>query len=78
MLIDIDYEGASAQPVQAEGASPIEAGEFLGLHPGPRLLVTGAVHGNEICGPQAIAAPSPIAAPANSRSGAGRSPSFRS
>ena len=28
---------------------------FTGLQPGPKLLVTGAVHGNEICGPQAIA-----------------------
>lgn len=28
---------------------------FTGLRPGPKLLVTGAVHGNEICGPQAIA-----------------------
>lgn len=25
-----------------------------GLAPGPRLLVLGAVHGNEVCGPQAI------------------------
>jgi L,D-peptidoglycan transpeptidase YkuD (ErfK/YbiS/YcfS/YnhG family) len=55
MLIDIDYEGAAAQAARADGASPIEAVSFSGLHPGPRLLVTGAVHGNEICGPQAIA-----------------------
>jgi L,D-peptidoglycan transpeptidase YkuD (ErfK/YbiS/YcfS/YnhG family) len=55
MLIDIGYDGASAQPVQAEGATPIETVSFSGMHPGPRLLVTGAVHGNEICGPQAIA-----------------------
>ena len=27
---------------------------FQGFHPGPRLLVTGAVHGNETCGTQAI------------------------
>ncbi len=27
---------------------------FYGLAPGPRLLVTGAVHGNETCGTQAI------------------------
>ena len=27
---------------------------FHGLAPGPRLLVTGAVHGNEVCGTQAI------------------------
>src|ERR1700759_5193882 len=55
MLIDIDYDGASAQVVQSDGATPMEAVSFAGLHPGPRLLVTGAVHGNEICGPQAIA-----------------------
>ena len=27
---------------------------FYGLAPGPRLLVTGAVHGNEVCGTRAI------------------------
>jgi L,D-peptidoglycan transpeptidase YkuD (ErfK/YbiS/YcfS/YnhG family)/predicted deacylase len=55
MLIDIDYDAASAQPVQPEGASPMESVSFSGMHPGPKFLVTGAVHGNEICGPQAIA-----------------------
>ncbi len=53
MLIDIDYDGAAAR-AQADGATPMESVSFSGLHPGPRLLVTGAVHGNEICGPQAI------------------------
>lgn len=33
---------------------PLEAVRFLGLRPGPRLLVLGAVHGNEVCGPLAI------------------------
>lgn len=28
---------------------------FHGLQPGPRLLILGGVHGNEICGPAAIA-----------------------
>jgi predicted deacylase len=28
--------------------------QFLGLEPGPRLLVLGAVHGNEVCGTRAI------------------------
>jgi len=28
--------------------------QFAGLHPGPRLLVSAAVHGNEICGVAAI------------------------
>ena len=54
MVIDIDYEGAPAQGMQADGATSIEAVSFAGLHPGPKLLVTGAVHGNEICGPLAI------------------------
>jgi predicted deacylase len=27
---------------------------FTGLQPGPKLIVTGAVHGNETCGPEAI------------------------
>jgi predicted deacylase len=35
--------------------SAVETVCFTGLQPGPKLLVTGAVHGNEICGPQAIA-----------------------
>jgi predicted deacylase len=54
MVIDIDYDGAPVHAVAADGASPIEAVSFAGMHPGPRLLVTGAVHGNEICGPEAI------------------------
>lgn len=29
--------------------------QFLGLEPGPRLLVTAAVHGHETCGTQALA-----------------------
>jgi len=28
--------------------------QYLGLHPGPRLVVLGAVHGNETCGTQAL------------------------
>jgi predicted deacylase len=28
---------------------------YAGLEDGPRLIITGAVHGNEICGPKAIA-----------------------
>ncbi len=55
MLIDIDYERASVQAAPADSASAIESVSFSGLHPGPRLLITGAVHGNEICGPLAIA-----------------------
>src|ERR1051326_8865358 len=36
-------------------SAAVETTGFTGLQPGPRLLVTGAVHGNEICGAQAIA-----------------------
>ena len=32
----------------------LRAHQFAGLEPGPRLIVTGAVHGNETCGTQAI------------------------
>jgi L,D-peptidoglycan transpeptidase YkuD (ErfK/YbiS/YcfS/YnhG family)/predicted deacylase len=55
MLIDIGYDNAPAPAAPANGASPIEMVSFAGMLPGPRLIVTGAVHGNEICGPQAIA-----------------------
>lgn len=34
--------------------APLESTCFAGLAPGPRLLVTGAVHGNEPCGTLAI------------------------
>ncbi len=33
---------------------PLESVRFTGLKPGPRLIVLGAVHGNEPCGPTAI------------------------
>lgn len=33
----------------------LRAHTYHGLAPGPRLLVTGAVHGNEVCGARAIA-----------------------
>ncbi len=32
----------------------LETVRFATARPGPRLLVVGAVHGNETCGPQAI------------------------
>ena len=28
--------------------------QFIGLRPGPKLIVLGAVHGNETCGTEAI------------------------
>jgi predicted deacylase len=34
---------------------PLESVRFHGLDAGPKLLVLGAVHGNETCGPNAIA-----------------------
>ena len=34
--------------------SHLRVHQFTGLHPGPRLIVTGAVHGNETCGTRAI------------------------
>jgi predicted deacylase len=34
--------------------SHLRVHQFAGLHPGPRLIVTGAVHGNETCGTRAI------------------------
>ena len=43
-----------ASPAQTSDG-PLEFIRFVGLEPGPRLLVTGAVHGNETCGPDAIA-----------------------
>jgi predicted deacylase len=33
---------------------PFQSIHYAGMAPGPRLLVTGAVHGNEVCGTQAI------------------------
>ncbi len=33
---------------------PLESIRFTGLKPGPKLIVLGAVHGNEPCGPNAI------------------------
>lgn len=53
MVIDIGYEAESAAP-DARVSGPLEIIQFRGLRPGPRLLVLGAVHGNEPCGPRAI------------------------
>ncbi len=36
------------------GEAPLEIRRFAALEPGPRLIVLGAVHGNEPCGPLAI------------------------
>lgn len=47
----------SAEPawtVPADDRAPLESVRFHGLKSGPKLLVLGAVHGNETCGPNAI------------------------
>jgi len=41
--------------IENTASAAVETVGFTGLQRGPKLLVTGAVHGNEICGPQAIA-----------------------
>jgi L,D-peptidoglycan transpeptidase YkuD (ErfK/YbiS/YcfS/YnhG family)/predicted deacylase len=56
MMIDIDHEAHEmAASSRASSGAPIEIVRFAGIEPGPRLIVTGAVHGNETCGPEAIA-----------------------
>lgn len=45
----------TAWTVPADDEAPLESVRFHGLKSGPKLLVLGAVHGNETCGPNAIA-----------------------
>ena len=40
--------------VQTNVEGPLEIIRFAGLNRGPKLIVMGAVHGNETCGPNAI------------------------
>ncbi len=55
MMIDIAHEAeVKAASSPASSGVPIEIVRFAGLEPGPKLIVTGAVHGNETCGPEAI------------------------
>ncbi|KAB2675695.1 L,D-transpeptidase family protein [Brucella tritici] len=57
MVIDIasvDGPQTTLAPLVATPSTAIEAVTFHGLKPGPRLIVTGSVHGNEPCGPYAI------------------------
>lgn len=42
-------------PSTPQRPTHLRAHTYHGLAPGPRLLVTGAVHGNEVCGARAIA-----------------------
>ncbi|WP_162820377.1 L,D-transpeptidase family protein [Microvirga calopogonii] len=53
MLIDIDYVQADDRE-RLDPETPVETVRFTGLDRGPKLIVVGAVHGNETCGPQAI------------------------
>ncbi|MCB8820542.1 L,D-transpeptidase family protein [Microvirga rosea] len=53
MVIDINYAEAPDEKVSTPD-DPLEAIRFVGLQPGPKLIIMGAVHGNEPCGPQAI------------------------
>ncbi len=53
MLIDIGYVETDDRE-RLDPETPLEAIRFIGLTPGPKLIVVGAVHGNETCGPQAI------------------------
>lgn len=53
MLIDIGYADADDRE-RLDPETPLETIRFTGLAPGLKLIVVGAVHGNETCGPQAI------------------------
>jgi len=53
MLIDIGYEEVDDRE-RLDPETPLETVRFTGLASGPKLIVVGAVHGNETCGPKAI------------------------
>lgn len=55
MMIDIAPVAGDAAPATPARPAAIEATSFHGLEPGLRILVTGAVHGDEPAGPGAIA-----------------------
>ncbi|CDS54019.1 Succinylglutamate desuccinylase [Polaromonas sp. CG9_12] len=48
------YSTSPHTPATAQRPAHLRSHTFLGLAPGPRLLVLGAVHGNETCGSRAI------------------------
>ncbi|MDQ4136353.1 MAG: succinylglutamate desuccinylase/aspartoacylase family protein [Pseudomonadota bacterium] len=52
MVIDIDYVESTPPRPRVDGS--LEVVRFVGLKRGPNLIVLGAVHGNETCGPEAI------------------------
>jgi uncharacterized protein len=43
-----------SHPMQDQALPPFKSLQYAGPQPGVRLIVTGAVHGNETCGTQAI------------------------
>jgi L,D-peptidoglycan transpeptidase YkuD (ErfK/YbiS/YcfS/YnhG family)/predicted deacylase len=53
MVIDIGWAEEPARE-RSDPVAPLETVRFTGLAPGPKLVVLGAVHGNETCGPRAI------------------------
>ncbi len=52
MIIDIAAHDATTEATPPQDT--IETHSFIGLQSGPRVIITGAVHGNEPCGPLAI------------------------
>ena len=57
MMIDIALAGAKSNTLAApelRTASAIEIVSFRGMEKGPKIIVTGAVHGDEPAGPRAI------------------------
>lgn len=50
-----DSQTSAAPDESWRDEAPLDVTRFIGLRPGPKLLVTGAVHGNEPCGPVGIA-----------------------
>lgn len=53
-ITSLPGSAATAVTTAGAGLAPFKSVTFAGREPGARLIVTGAVHGNEICGPQAI------------------------
>lgn len=60
MMIDIGYADAVStvvqdnQPANVTPDDPFETVRFAGMEPGRKLIIVGAVHGNEVCGTKAI------------------------
>ncbi|MBT9245898.1 succinylglutamate desuccinylase/aspartoacylase family protein [Gemmobacter fulvus] len=52
MIVDIATPTDATAPLATPDT--MESVTFHSLRPGPRVIVTGAVHGNEVCGPKAI------------------------